>query len=443
MKLGINLGVSSTARQGSSFVLPPLRSISPQSAIGTQINANNRGSGTYTTWYNRIPFVIGSSNVNSIKLLFNAWYIQSSVAVTSIGNGYTIEKCAIEMNGTHTPVTFSGARSKVINALDSEITSDDISASLLGLGNMSVGTLGYIRIAVKTLRGEFIHSTALPVASGINTVNFDPDKVLFTNDIDSTGDFAYSMINGGTNGVDAVFTQRQFPVVIVARHSGVSVGFMGDSKTAGTGDTVTANTFTGGLARSVFPSVSSRSGAKAALLFGCPSGVALEHTTGANAALIQGYYKYCTHAVVGYGTNARNTSAQSSLHTAIRAQGISKIIQMSLTPRTTGTYTSAAGQTAVAGWNSSGGTAGTFEVFLQGLIATDANMTYYNPSFIRDSFDGGDYWKWRSNGGIARTADGLHENAVGYEENVGTAGEATTQSGGTVATTLRALVQAL
>lgn len=430
-------------RAGVPVMSAPLLSVSPQSAIGTQINANSRGSGTYTTWYNRIPFVIGSSTVDSIKLLFNAWYIQSSVGVASIGNGYTIEKCAVEGNSTHAPVTFSGARSKVINALDSEIPSDDFTAALLSLGDLPVGSLAYIRIAIKTLRGEFIHSTPLPVTSGINTVNFDPDKVLFSNDIDGTGDFAYSMINGGVNGVDAVFTQRQFPVVIVANHSGVSVGFLGDSKTAGTGDTATATTFTGGLARSLFPSVGSRAGAKAGILFGCPSGTAVEHTAGANAALIQGYYKYCTHAVVGYGTNSRNEAAQTALHTALRAQGIAKIIQMSLTPRTTGTYTSAGGQTAVAGWNSSGGTAGTFETFLQAKLATDADMTYYNPSFIRDSFDGGDYWKWRSNGGVARTADGLHENAVGYEENVGTAGEATTLAGGTVSTNLRALVQAL
>ena len=423
-------------------VVAPLRSIAAQSAIGTQINANSRGSGVYTTWYNRIPFVIGSSTVDSLSLLFNAWYIQTGTAVASIGNGYTIEKCAIEMNGTHTPVTFSGARSKVINALDTEISSDAVTAAALGLGSMAVGTLGYIRIAIKTLRGEFIHSTPLPVTSGINTVNFDPAKVSFTNDIDSTGDFAYNMISGGVNGVDAVFTQRQFPVVIVARHTGVSVGFMGDSKTAGTGDTATATTFTGGLARSLFPSVGSRTGAKAGLLFGCPSGFAVEHTAGAYASLIQGYYKYCTHAVVGYGTNARNQAAQSALHTAIRAKGISKIIQMSLTPRTTGTWTTAGGQTTVAGW-SDVGSAGTFEVFLQGLLASDANMTYYNPSAIRDLVDGGDYWKWRSAGGIARTADGLHENALGYEENVGTAGVATTQAGGAVATTLRALVQAL
>jgi len=346
-----------------SGVSGPLRSVAAQSALGTQINANTRGSGTHTVLYNRIPFVIGSSAVTSIKLLFNGWYIQAGTAVASIGNGYTIDACALEMNGTFTPVTFSASRSKVINALDTEISSDAITAASLGLGSMAVGTVGYIRIAVRTLRGEFIHAAPFPAATGINTVNVDPEKVSFTTGIDATGSFAYNMINGGVNGTDAAFTSRQFPVVVVANHSGVSIGFMGDSKTAGTGDTLTGTTFTGGLARTLFPSVASTTGARAGLMFGCPSGFAIEHTAGANAALIQGYYKYCTHAVVGYGTNSRNESAQTALHTAIRAQGISKIIQMSLTPRTTGTYTTAGGQTAVAGWNSSGGTAGTFEVF--------------------------------------------------------------------------------
>ena len=106
------------------------------------------------------------------------------------------------------------------------------------------------------------------------------------------------------------------------------------------------------------------------------------------------------------------------------------------------------GGAGVSNWaNTSSGvalgvSAGTFEAFLQGLAATDPDMTYYNPSAIRDSFDGGDYWKWRSTSSIARTADGLHENALGYEENVGTAGEAITQAGGTFASTLRTLVQA-
>jgi hypothetical protein len=102
-------------------------------------------------------------------------------------------------------------------------------------------------------------------------------------------------------------------------------------------------------------------------------------------------------------------------------------------------------QTVFAGWGI-GGTADTFEQFLRGNVATDANFVYYQSTGERAGATLGtaNYWLWIVNGTVKYgTLDGLHEVNTTYELNIGSAGSITTQAGGTVAQSLRAYVGTL
>lgn len=105
-------------------------------------------------------------------------------------------------------------------------------------------------------------------------------------------------------------------------------------------------------------------------------------------------------------------------------------------------FRTTAGQTIAASWGI-GSLADTYNTTMKGLPDSDANMTYYESLGERFGTSGTSYWQWNVNGVTAfwETADGLHESAKGYEDNIGTAGNITTQSG-TVSGTLRSIVAA-
>lgn len=438
---GMQRGIGGAAAQ------PPLRSASASNFAPQAVKSFTVASATTVDVYVRSLFVVGA-DVTAAQLLFAGWAIKPNDGVI-FAEAFDVMDAAIEYNGAAARVTFSGADSATVSP-GANLVSDPLASSALGgAAAFTQGSTGFIRCRLRVVNPA---TNKIPQCGGLRGTNSagikcDPTKINFTNGVVSTGAYTYTMINGGVFGTDAAADSAVLAPMFLGRHTASSIGFLGDSKTFGTGDTAVGATGALGMTRALFPNASSTTGAKCGINFGCPSGVALDCLQGANVdsstAPLVDVYKYITHAVVGYGTNATNLTNQQALHAQLRAAGIAKIIQRSLTPRTTSTdsFATTANQTIAANWGI-GSTTETFENALAALPASDPDMTYYQSLGERAATSGADYWKWLVNGTANyATSDGLHEKAVGYEANI-TTGNVTTQSG-TVSGSLRSLVQAL
>lgn len=438
---GMQRGIGGAAAQA------PLRSASASNFAPQAVKSFTVASATTVDVYVRSLFVVGA-DVTAAQLLFPGWAIKSNSGVI-FAEAFDVMDAAIEYNGAAARVTFSGANSATVSP-GANLVSDPLPASALGgAAAFTQGTTGFIRCRLRVVDPA---TNKMPQCGGLRGtsstgIKCDPTKINFTNGVVSTGAYTYTMINGGVFGTDAASDSAVLAPMFLGRHNASSIGFLGDSKTFGTGDTAVGATGALGMSRTLFPNASSASGAKCGINFGCPSGVALDCLQGANggstnAPLIEAY-QYITHAVVGYGTYATNLTNQQALHAQLRAAGIAKIIQRSMTPRTTSTdsWATTANQTLAVNWGA-GSTTATFEAALAALPASDQDMTYYQSLGERAASSGADYWKWVVNGTANYgTSDGIHEKAAAYELNI-TTGNVTTQ-GGTTSGSLRSLVQAL
>lgn len=147
-----------------------------------------------------------------------------------------------------------------------------------------------------------------------------------------------SLVFAGKNGVDANFGSSSVPFYVLANHSSPAVVFFGDSKTHGTGDAAPASALIGMSRCMVSNPADITTVVCSGINMGCPSGYALEMYTATASGVVanhEHWYTLANHAVVGYGTNNASTANQASLWARIRANGITPIVQRSLTPRTT------------------------------------------------------------------------------------------------------------
>lgn len=418
----------------------PLRFVSAVNVGPSSTQNMNVASAAAVDFLSRNYFVIGSGNVSQIVLSFYAWFLQQNSGVNNLGNGYTIDEVAIEYNSTFKPVTFSGGRTKVIANGDTDIQSDPLLASAFGLSSFAQGTTGYIRMRITIATPA---TDKMPVGNSptlVSTkVKYDTTKVSVTNGVDSTGEIAYSMINGGVNGVDAIFCNPFLPVILGRYITGDPPTWIlaGDSKTYGTGDAGSAQGVFG-LSRAMFPNAALAAGAYSNWNIGCPSGIGNDWAGGTPSKLT-GYLKYARYAVEHYGTNSLTIAQSTAIHATLRANGIQHIVVGNLRPRTTSTDTwiTEANQTIVANWGPAVSTLATFETALQALVAAD--LTYFDATAML----GVDPYKWVISGAANyATADGIHPTPAGYELQVGSNGSIIRQSG-TTTNTLRSVIAAL
>lgn len=518
---------------GSGGSSTPLRFASASNQFPTNAPSTfNLGTGAaQTDVYVNQKHVIGQ-DMTTMVLGMTMQYLKASVGVSNIGNSITIMEMALSYNGTFVAVTSGGQGSWTV-ADTANWQSDPItSTSLGGAAKFTKGTNSFVRVRFRTNAPT---TDKFPLGrsgqAGVEQVIFaDPAKTNFTVGVMGTAQFAYSMTNGGVNGTDAKFGNSVVPVFCLGYHSKPSVLFLGDSKTYGTGDTAPTVGVVG-MNRALFTDVTTPTSVQCSgMNCGCQSGFALETYTATASGIVANFeywYTLANYAVVGYGTNNISAPNQTTMYGRIRANGITPIIQRSLTPRTTPlssmpvsitslttdgstttvtgtmadtsglqegqsypisgatpatyngtfaihivngtTFTYTAGsvpasnatgtlvlddqwrtlqyQVINASWGV-GSIADTFEQFLRGNVSTDASFTYYQSTGERASAALGttNYWKWLVNGTAKYvTSDGLHEGGTypGYELNVGSGGTVTTQAGGTVAQTLRALVGTL
>ena len=434
-----------TRARASQSTLAPLRFVTANGygpgngSVGMAVNAIT----TQVDYYARSYFVIGSGDVSQLVLSFFNWFLAAGGGISVTGMAtMSIVKVAIEYNGTFAPVTFGGLRTKTINVGDTDIQSDAVLPGALGATKFTRGTTGYIRVHLTQPNASTanIPSSAFNVIGGNTKLKCDPNKVSLTNDVDSTGDFTYTMINGGVNGTDAVFVNTYYMPAVLGKYVTGDPGswiLAGDSKTYGTGDT-SNGTAQGvlGLTRAMFPDATLAANAYSSWNMGSPSGVGSDWATGVTTRLTS-YIKYAKNAIEVYGTNAITSSFSTAIHAQLRAGGVKLIIRTSISPRTTSTDTwiTEANQTYVTNWGP-GGTVNTFETTMKGLVASD--LTYFDFLGVR----GVDPFKWVING-VANyaTADGTHPTAAGYELEVGANGSIIAQSGTTTGT-LRSVIVA-
>lgn len=119
-----------------------------------------------------------------------------------------------------------------------------------------------------------------------------------------------------------------------------------------------------------------------------------------------------TNDIVGLPTLATLQGWMQTIWGAIRARGC-KVAACTVLPRTSGTYTSAAGQTVVAGWET-GGLRDQYNAWLVTQLAAGAIDYLIDANPVLEDQTTAGHGKWVSTGGTARTSDGIHPNNTGH-----------------------------
>lgn len=424
---------------GSPPAIGPLRFASANNRFPTQTAASVAvASATITRAMMRDIFHIGSGDCSQLVFSFMACSLIPSSGWAASAGGYSIVSAAFEYNGTSAPILFSGGRTKTINSGDTDIKSDALLPASFSLSSFTRGSTGFVRLMLEfsdpsTMKIPFNRARFTEIQ-----VLYDVTKVTVTNGVDSTGIIAYSMINGGVNGTDAVFINVYMPIMLGRFASGDPPVWLlaGDSKTSGIGDVTTAMK-NPGMARALYPDPTLAANCIAGCNFGCSSGVAAEWSAGATATVTP-YLTYANYGLEAYGTNAQAAAASQAIHATFRANSYKKIARLSLTPHTSSTdsWATEVNQTISSGWGN-GGTVDLFEQAMAALVASD--LTYIETSAIR----GSTHWLWPVTGAANySTADGLHESPAGYELRIDGTGVVTT-SGGSSAGSIRSYIASL
>lgn len=316
----------------------PLRFASPNNTYPSGTYSYNLGTGATNVgsagWFGML---IGQ-DMTSLAIGTPMNYMAAAAGVTNLGNSLSITAMAVVYNGQYVAVTWAGSQSVTI-ADASNAVSDIINASQFGAAKFAKGDTIQIKYTALTTAAT---TEIFPFMSGPGTTSghayYDTTKVTLTSSVYSTTPdlSGYSVQNGGVNGTDRKFG-LPIPAIILGNHTSPAFALIGDSKTRGTGDTGTGAVGAAGMTRALFSGVpTSANIIYSGINMGIPSGTTAETLTahGAPVSAMEFWWKYATHAIVGYGTNAFQLSNQTALYARLRANGITKIIQRSLTPRT-------------------------------------------------------------------------------------------------------------
>jgi hypothetical protein len=324
---------------GAGVSTTPLRWATATNVYPTSAVVNNLGTAgglVQTDNYQEQVHEIGQDLTTLVICLTNQW-MKAANGISNVGNPLHMIAVSVVYNGIAVPVTTAGQQTFDI-ADAANWFADGIPASACSVTKFSKGTQVKVKAHWRTTAAA---TEKFPQGRGRgNDVGFyaDPTKVSITNDVYTPGVMSYSMINGGVNNTDAKFSNSLLPLFVAGYHIAPSVALLGDSKTAGTGDTLPACNVLG-AARALFANPALLTSVQCSgINMGCSGGMAFETYTATAAGNLANHlfwYTLANYAIVGYGTNLISFANQQTMYTMLRAQGISKIIQRSLTPRTT------------------------------------------------------------------------------------------------------------
>lgn len=421
-RLGLGLGTRINT-PGAGGGVAPLRTVSPHNRISASLLAANNSSGSEDIIFS-CKHAIGGGDVSEIILEINNYSLgtSSTYGVSIPACGMLFKELYVTLsNGTYVQATYNGATTFTIAAGD-YVRLDAIPASAFSLSVLPQNQL----LSVKG-RWEPVDSNGDPSVNGqVSCINGPlpvafstvPSAKIARDTYPSSQLRAYGGLTAyagwGSGG-------RIPPIFVLGRFVGAeppTYMIAGDSIGSGTADTVVTGSPIGFFGRSMLDSYASPTTYRAGINLGIPSGEASVFSDAApnNANGVLEYIsRYCTVLFDQYGTNSLVYPAQSNAKKHIidtflaAARGGAKtpqVITCMILPKTTGTFTSSAGQSLAF----SVGVGSSAESINDAMVAYGSVDHVLSANTLRESTDDttSDYWKWVSTGSISRTVDGTH-----------------------------------
>lgn len=298
----------------SAAASPQLYVVSTVSRLPTDVGAavsTNRG------FVIRYPFYIGSGDVTEMRFSFANLY--SSMASNTTGNSITITEASLDNGTSYAPVTFNGSttRSKVLAWKDSDIQSDPIYPSALGLSEFARGELYWFKVvgeATSTTYKWPLQYPRLTNFTGQQSYVFDPGSV--TPDADSAGTFS-------TSGLTTTSNPLPGPVILGKFENAGTRSFLGvgDSIFRGADDEVSTFRWPLKILSGIFERslVDQMTMSTSTIYAGLNTGVfgtgVANYSTSYDAR--SAYYQYATDIVEEYGTNDAPSLTLSGIQTKL------------------------------------------------------------------------------------------------------------------------------
>lgn len=324
------------------------------------------------------------SAITSLQLVLPNFTATTSGESAGSGGNATVTAAIETSGGTFVQAKFSGATSKLIPN-GNYVVSDPITVSI------AKDDFFFVRV-------YWVHASTIIFGGGNANLALGEAYTFGASVTDQT--------MGGTVVNTSGSFPMYWPAAIIAQTTNKSIGLVGDSKMLGGNDTPDATGDMGGYARAIGPTYGY-------IQMGIGSDTAQQFV--ASHPLRQALLGYCSHVICNYGTNDIGSAGRTGAQTLGDLQTISnlfpsKMFQATIEPRTTGTWTTLAGQTTTA-----------FEAERIALNTSIRAGTGFRGSFeIADIVENGrNGGKWNcpiAGGGTlasAITIDGIHENAAG------------------------------
>jgi hypothetical protein len=374
---------------------------------GSFFERYNSGT-TQTLIASRARHVIGSGDRSKLRVVIPNWAFNTGQNTLAA----SITRCALECNGVTVPVNFGGSRTVTIpvssNAATAKFESDDILPAAFGLSSFALGQQVFIRLEASAVPSvnRVIMMYRYDKSASMRAVQYNPTNTSVN--IDGTGALTVT----GTDFVEWTSgNTTEIAAGLIGPFVGVDRpvwGALGDSIATGDGDGLQADDISGFIQRSMVDAdlVSN----PVALLKMTVSGYKLSSAVGL-INQFSGWFSYASHWFDELGTNditatagtvslATMQSYKATIWNVMRTAGASRIYAMDYLPRTTGTYSSEAGQTVVSVDYNTGGLTDQLSSWFTAKVG-DGTL---NGKLRFTSPYGTNQYVWPAGG----TADGLH-----------------------------------
>jgi hypothetical protein len=406
----LGLGVAPVAQAVAAVVPPPSGNLFFASTFGGSFFERYNSGASQTLIASRARHVIGSGARNRLRVVIPNWAFNTGANTLPA----RITRCFLECNGVSVPVTFGGSTSATIpvssNTATSKFESDDILPGSFGLSRFARGQEVHLWLEASAVSGvnRVIMMYRYDKSAGMRAVQYNPTNTSInmggTGPLVVTGSDFIEWTAGNTTeiaaGLIGSFEGSDQPVW----------GALGDSIATGDGDGIQADDISGFIQRGMFDADLSSN--PVAFLKMTLSGYRMSSAVSL-ASRFQGWFGYATHWLDELGTNditatagtvslATMQSYKTTMWSAMRAAGVSRIYAMDYLPRTTGSYSSEAGQTVVSADYNAGGLTDQLGAWFATKAADgtiDGRLRLVSPY-------GSNPYVWPANA----TADGLHPN---------------------------------
>jgi lysophospholipase L1-like esterase len=359
--------------------------------------------GSYTVHETRVRMVVGPSRCSDLQFVYPNWYLDFTSGELDIGNSVTLKASfndgssfwRLRFNGVRTPVMESGAT----------LISDPVGVTMAAGASIWVHTAGTVSAGNPVAAGPLL----VPGADEYFARHTSTDRV----DQVATFDASNGIGGNGARGLVPMAVlgvpETPFPAVAIL---GDSITAAVQDGTASPPETVATGGYFGYLARGL--ATASSTGGYMPFMYVAEPGTGSLVFTNALSPRALNTLSYCTHMICALGTNdliganaATTLGLLQNVWRAAKARGL-VVYQSLILPRTTGTYTSAAGQTVVSQFLD--GRREQLNTLILNEVGRGLLDGVINPNpFLEDPAAPG---KWRSD--VVVTADGVHPNSVAH-----------------------------